>query len=332
MPTANSVLPTADEIVSSLRAFIEEAVRQNGGATESKKPGHRKPFHWPPHPISYAYHVLASDWSGKAQFESHGETFDVEVAKTPHGVFGRCNKLWHEAKGDSLESMLENLKAGAEPLFNRQFTISRCLGRTERFQSNIGDLPPQELVRLLYCEDRDIAHSAKTSIETHASLRVFGPALVEILKDRRHPNRRTAQWCVLDLFEDLQSFCPTEAEQAAAVSAIRQLIWEAEDDYARTIYKAGVVVGGHFPAEVGGDVLLHCLKAPSRIGRRSAMHGLFHVVEWDPASRARVVAALQEAAETDPEPLLRDYAAHMASDIERAEMDHILEPSFPGEA
>lgn len=87
--------------------------------------------------------------------------------------------------------------------------------------------------------------------------------------------------------------------EEAAVKAIRDLIWDAEDDYARTIYKAGVVIGGHLSEKYGAPVLLECLKCPSKFGRRSAIHGLFHVVEWVPAQRNDIVAAIRAAADAE---------------------------------
>lgn len=322
---------TADELVQSLRAHIDACVAE-AGSTVAVNPGHRHPFHWPPHPVSPSYHVLSSDWKRKATFEAYGETFDVTVATTAYGVFGRCDALWHEAKGDSLESMLENLKNAAEPLFKRQMCIARCLHQTGRFTGHIPDLSLADLLKLLYCPDRDVANDARIEIDSHASLGVFAPALIEVLKDTRHPYRRSAQWCVLDLFEDLTSFCHTPQEVSGAVRAIRDLIWNSEDDYARTTFKAGVAVGGHMPGKIGGAVLLECLQAPSRIGRRAAIHGLFHVVEWDPGQRTRVVEALRAVAENDPEDKLRDYAAHMAEDIERSRIDHMTEPLFEDES
>ena len=85
---------------------------------------------------------------------------------------------------------------------------------------------------------------------------------------------------------------------------MNQLIWNASDDYGRAIYKAGVVIGGHLPHEHGGPVLMDCLNSPNKVGRRSAIHGLFHVVEWNPAMKEQVVARLKAhvEAETDPYP------------------------------
>jgi len=331
MPTSNEVEEASRQVLADLERFIDETVAANGGSTEAVKPNHRVKFHWPPHPISYEYHVLASDWTGQATFEAYGEVFEVRVANTSYGAFGRCEAIWHEDRGDTLELMLVNLRRSSEPLFQRQVAVSRCLGKEGRFKGHIRDLSPSELIRLLYCDDRDVANEARTEIETHASQRVFTPALIAILKDRRHPNRRSAQWCVLDLFEDLPSICRDEAQQEEAVQAMRDLIWDADDDYARTIYKAGVVLGGHLPHKHGGPVLLECLNAPSKIGRRSAIHGLFHVVEWLPDLRTAVVLALREVAEEDSEPILREFARLMARDIEAAGFDHVPEPVFPDE-
>jgi hypothetical protein len=322
---------TAAELAKQLREFIDRAVAAHGGSTVAVKPSHRVKFHWPPHPISYSYHVLSSDWTGKAQFEAHGETFDVEVANTPHGVFGRCGAIWHEARGDSVEEMLENLRATAEPLFQRQLLISRTLELNGRFKGHIRELSPLDHLKLLFCEDRDVANEAQSEIETHSCSGYYFDAMIAILDDRKHPHRRSAQWCVLDIFESLPSISRDETDQREAVRAMRALIWDAEDDYARTIYKAGVVLGGHIPDLQGGPTLLECLNAPSRIGRRSAIHGLFHVVEWVPESRNEVVAALRELAGKDPEGLLREFAASMADDIEDGASDHGHEPVFPDE-
>lgn len=330
MPTRYAP-PLAAEIVPELRDYVERAVERSGGDTAAVRPSHRVKFHWPPHPVSYEYHVLASDWTGKASFEAHGETFEVRVARTPFGVFGRCDAIWHEDRGDTLELMLYNLRRSSEPLFQRQLLICETLERDGRFTGHISELSPLDLLKLLYCRDRDVAHEARGVIEAQASSRVFLPALIAILEDRRHPYRRSAQWCVLDLFEDLPSFCEHEDEERAAVAAMKGLIWDADDDYARTIYKAGVVLGGHIPYTYGGPTLIECLRAPSRIGRRSAIHGLFHVVEWMPDLRDTVVAALREEAGNETDPQLKQFAIDMARDIENQDPDHIPEPVFPEE-
>lgn len=323
-------IETAESLVEVVRSAIERASAE-AGSTEARRPGHRTKFEWPPHPISYTFHVLASDWKGRSTFDAYGETFEVIVANTPYGVFGRCDAIWHEARGDTEEAMLQSLRQTAEPLFQRQVAIQKALGGSGRFLGHVRELPPGDLLQLLYCEDRDVANEARTEIETHASSHLFLPALVEVLCDRRHPNRRSAQWCVLDLFEDLPSFATNEAEEERALAAMKALIWDAEDDYARAIFKAGVVLGGHLPHKHGGPILLECLNAPSRIGRRSAIHGLFHVVEWIPEMREEVVRALRDHALREEEPLLRDFSMRMAHDIEAGDYDHIPEPLFPGE-
>jgi hypothetical protein len=319
------------QVLSELRAFIDAEVARCG-STEAINPGHRVKFHWPPHPESYSFHVLASDWSSSIVAKMHGEEFELSIARTRHGVFGRSDSLWLEAHGETDEKMLRRLQQRAEPLFQRQFAIARCLGMEGRFKGHVRDLPPASLVKLLYCSDRDVANDARIEIETHASSHLFTPALIQILQDKRHPNRRSAQWCVLDLFEDLPSFVASAQEEEEALVAIKELIWSAPDDYARTIYKAGVVLGGHLPHITGGKMLLSCLDAPSRIGRRSAIHGLFHTVEWVPDLKETVVRELRRVAEIDPEPLLRAFARDMARDIEDADTDHIQEPVFPDEA
>lgn len=322
---------TSEALAVELELAIDASIVRLGGGTEALRPSHRQFFHWPPHPISYSFHVLASDWTGHESFIAHGETFSVRTAKTPHGVFGRCDAIWHEDRGDTLEEMLANLTASSEPLFQRQLQINETLGRPGRFTGHLRDLPALDLLMLLYCENRDVANEAKVEIETHASSDIFLPALLLILADKKHPNRRSAQWCVLDLFEDLVSFVTSEQDQKRAMDAIRALIWDAEDDYARTIYKAGVVLGGHMPDVFGAPILLDCLNAPSRMGRRSAIHGLFHVVEWAPNWREDVVSALRARTATEPDLFLKEYARGMANDIEQAEIEHVPDPIFPDE-
>lgn len=321
----------AEEIVLGLGQYIDRAVIANGGSSVARLPAHRVKFHWPPHPISYSYHVLSTDWKASTTMSAHGETFPVEVARTPYGVFGRCQAIWHEERGDTADEMLDRLRETSEPLFQRQLAISQTLEREGRFTAYITDLVPLDLLKLLYCEDRDVANEAKTEIEMHASNREFFPSLLLVLTDRRHPNRRSAQWCVLDLFEDLPSYCDSPEDEVAAVTAMKCLIWDAEDDYARTIYKAGVVLGGHLPYVYGGPTLIECLSAPSRIGRRAAIHGLFHVVEWMPDMRDHVIAELKNVSLQDPEPILRKYAAHIAEDIRQGDQDHSPDPMFPDE-
>ena len=319
------------ELVAELVRYVARAVERLGGSTVAIKPSHRVKFEWPPHPISYSFHVVSSDWRGHTTFESHGETFDVNVAKTPFGVFGRCKETWHEARGGTEGEMLAELKATAEPLLRRQLMMSEVLEIEGRFKGAMRDLPPIGLLKLLYCPDRDIANEAHLLIEADHDRRQFLPALILILEDRTHPHRRSAQWCVLDLFEDLPSFCETEDDEANAISAMKGILADAEDDYARTVYKAGVVLGGHIPHRHGGQALIDSLEVPSKIGRRSAIHGLFHVVEWVPTMKSTVLEALRvhSAKETDPQ--LRDFATNMVRDIQIGGVDHTPEPVFPEE-
>jgi len=321
---------SAEQLRLGLLRYIDQEV-ERFGTTEAVKPAHRVPFHWPPEAISYKYHVLASDWTEHANYSCMGELFPARVAHTQYGYFGRCEKLWHEARGATLEEMLKNLSEGAKPLLERQYAIARCLGAEKRYVGYVRDLAPADLLKLLYCDVRDVTHEARVEIEKHASLRVFGPALIEVLKDTRHPYRRSAQWAVLDMFEDLPSVCRAEEEQLAAIKAMRDLIFNAPDDYARTVYKAGVVLGGHLPHEHGGPILLECLSSPSKYGRRAAIHGLFHVVEWHPSMMPEVVERLKRHIGEETDPILAEYTRCMARDIE-AGRDHVPDPFFPEEA
>lgn len=318
-------------IVDELKAYIQTSVHLNGGSTAPIAPGHRVPFHWPPHPISKDFHVLQSDWSGRASLTLHGEHFDVDVARTAQGIFGRLDRIWNEAKAPTVEQVLEQLKVGSAPYFERQFDIGRTLGLPGRFTSVFKELSPIDYLKLLYCPNRDVAHSAQLQIESHASSNLFGSALIAILEDNTHPHRRSAQWCVLDMFEDLPSFCREKELQNKAIEAIRSLIWNAEDDYARTIYKAGVVLGGHICTHHAAECLLECVLAPSKFGRRSAIHAVFHLAEWMPEHRERVTETLELAAREDSEVLLRDFASSMERDVKARANDHMAEPKFPEE-
>jgi hypothetical protein len=319
-----------DLLLQAVHAAIEEGVARSGD-TRAVRPGHRKRFHWPPHPVSADFHVLASDWTGSAEVDIDGEIYPVRIARTPYGCFGRCERLWHEARGDDEAEVLAGLRSGAAPLVSRRRAIGEALGLDRGYDGTIRDLGPEGLVRLLYCSDRDAGLEAATEIEARASQERFGPALIAILSDRRHPYRRAAQWAVLDLFEDLPSLCPTDDEQREAVHAIRALMWDAEDDFARTVFKAGVVLGGHISNDLAAEALLACLDAPSRIGRRAAIHGAFHLAEWLPSLRDQVVERLREAASHEPDSQLRDFATGIARDIEAGATDHVIEPVFAEE-
>lgn len=321
---------TAQQVLAGVQAVIQRA-NPEGSPTVAQDPGHRKEFQWPPHAISRDYHVTSSDWTESSQHEFRGETYEVQWAENEHGLFGRIIDLWNEARGTSLEEVLVELEAGADPWFERMDCITRTLGLPSRFHGLIRELSSPELAALLFADDRDVAYSALVEIEKRGSQVNFADAFVAILSDNLHPNRRTAQWCVLDMLEDYKAFCKTDAEVQAVVQAIHNLIATASDDYARTIYKAGVVLGGHFSNDQAAEVLLSCLTAPSKIGRRSAMHAVFHLVEWMPDRRTQVVSALLAAAEQESEPLLKEFALSQARDIKAGAHDHIAEPVFPEE-
>lgn len=295
------------------------------------KPEHFRPWHWPLHPVSLDYHVPASEWHGRGVVRVMGEEFHVEIARTPFGVFGRCPQVDAEAKGDDEPKMMRALEATIKPLLKRQSEIAAILGNSDRFTGSIRELDPNSKLRLFFAEDRSISHEAQTEVETDGKLSIYAPSLIAILEERYHPHRRTAQWLVLDLFEDLQSFCPDEASQKQAIDAIEQLMWDADDDFARTIYKAGVVLGGHVLTEDSSHAILRLVNAPSRIARRSAMHASFHLCEWMPSKRADVLEALRRTDSHDEEPMLRTYATGLIRDIEAESIDHVAEPIFPDE-
>ena len=316
----------ADSLASALRSWLSEFPVES-----PVKPDHRKKLRWPPPATSHRYHVLATDWRGSAILELHGERLPVRVATASGGVFGRCEPIWLEARGDSEAQMLENMRLAAEPFFKKAMGINSVLGLPGRFRGHVENLEPLSHLKLLFSEDRDIADDGQIEIEKHARTKLFGPALIEVLHDTRHRCRRTAQWCVLDLFEELPAYCRDPDEERRAVGAMKALIWDAEDDYARTVFKAGVVIGGHLSETYGGPILIECLAAPSRIGRRSAIHGLFHVVEWVPELRDSVATTLRTHAMTEPDALLADFARDMAADIASDSAEHVHEPLFPGE-
>lgn len=326
-PATSGSNDPAEALAKELAAWIVE----DAGGAPLARPAHRIKLRWPPHAVSYAYHVLATDWRGSAILEIQGERLPVEVARTPHGVFGRCETIWLDARGTDEAEMLENLRAAAEPYFRKMLSINAILGRSGRFTGRMQDLEPIQLLKLLFAPDRDIADDAQIEIEKHGGGGLFAPSLIMILRDTQHPYRRSAQWCVLDLFEELPSYCRDHEQEKEAVEAMKALIWDATDDYARTIFKAGVVIGGSLSETYGGPVLIECLAAPSPIGRRAAIHGLFHVVEWVPELRDTVVSALRSHAKVEGEPQLADFAEAMAHDIEAGNVEHVPEPLFAGE-
>lgn len=318
-------------LAEGLTAFIAQDAKRLGGPG-LKDPGRRTKLIWPPHSVSHEFGLGSADFTGESTVGGYGEVFRVSVAETPHGFFGRCETLWNDARGETREEMLANLRLGMEPMLLRRHMIAQTLGMKGLMHFPLKHLGHLDLLKLLYCPDRDAAMEARTILETQASSRLFLPSLLAILSDRIHPLRRSPQWCVLDMFEDLPAFAKTEEESAGAVAAIKELMWESDDDYCRTIYKAGVVLGGHICTDEAAAALLDLVKAPSRIARRSASHAVFHLVEWRPEFRETVVAAMQVMAGEDSEPLLRDFAGHMADDIASGAHDHVPEPVFPDEA
>lgn len=322
---------TANEILAGINDAIQRGFNEAGGDSTAVNPGHRVSFHWPPHSVSRDYHVTQDCWQDESEHEIRGEIYTIQWASTEHGVFGRIIDLWNEAKGESREEVLSRLIEGADPWFDRMDAISKSIGLPSRFHGQIVELSSPDIAKLLFCSDRDVASAAVVEIEKRASTAEFLPSFIAILRDGLHPNRRTAQWCVLDMLEDYSAFCKTDAEMQEVVDAIEFLMSTTHDDYARAIYKAGVVLGGHFCNEPAANALIKCLTAPSKIGRRSAMHAVFHLVEWLPAERTRVIAALQEAAKQESEPLLKEFALSQARDISSGASDHMEEPVFAEE-
>ena len=319
-------------VLGVLEVFLLQEEELNGGLQPAIRPGHRMQFHWPKHSVSAQYNVKPQDFVRSAQWEQNGEIFQVLIAETTFGVFGKCESLWAEAKGSSVEQMLVNLSREVEPLFSRQLAISRTLRLSKRYEGKIGDLNAEQLVCLLFCSDRDVAHTAMSEIDSHAVSGPYTPSLIRILRDESHPNRRVAQWCVLDIFEDLPNLCNSDEERMDAFAAIRDLMLDAPDDYSRTVYKAGDVLGDHVANEEAAETLLYVLEnGKSVYGRRSAIHGFIHLCEWLPEYQCRVLEALSKTAKEDSNSLLREYATATINDIELGG-PHGPEPVLPEEA
>lgn len=319
------------DLVARVESVIESSVAGSGGNFVPVNPGHRIVFHWPPHAVSHDYHVDAESFVEEHSIEVRGEKLLVKIARTPFGIFGRVEDLWNEARGETINQVLRECSDGVLPWFDRMDAITATLGREERYHGFLDDLAGDDLVALLYCPIRDVAHHAMVEIEKRASTGLFTDALVTILRDQRHPYRRIAQWCVLDMFEDISAFAKSVEEEKVIIAAIHDLIWRSEDDFARTTYKAGVVLGGHISTNEAADALLDCISGPNKVGRRSAMHAVFHLVEWLPQRRNDVVERLRRAAREDSDAQLRDFAAYMADDVESGAAEHVDEPVFPEE-
>ncbi len=323
---------SSDEILEALKRFLEEESKLNGGPQPAVRHGQRMQFHWPKHSVSAQYNVKSTEFTEQIPWEHRGEIFQVVYADTSFGVFGKCEQLWAEAKGKTLDQMLVNLEREVEPLFERQLSISRTLRLNKRYEGKISDLEPEQLVRLLFCSDRDVAYTAMLEIEAHAKSGPYTPSLIYVLEDETHPNRRVAQWCALDIFEDLLNICKNEAEKSAAFAAFKKLLMNATDDYVRAVYKAGDVLGDHVANEDALEILVDVvLNGESPYGRRSAIHGFIHLCEWRPELQEQVINALKKVEDGDKEVCLREYASATIDDILRGG-PHGPEPILPQEA
>lgn len=321
---------TAVELRDLLVNWIAEEVARFG-TSEVINPGHRKDWHWPPRAISLDYHIAGDRFNEPRTIVIDGQETTALLAFTDEGIFGRVPGMWHEAKGTEESAVLDALVADAAPLIERQRAIGRLLGTDGRFTQPIASLDSLGLLRLLFAPDRSISYEAGIEMEARGDSSRFGPAMVAILEDESHPLRRAAQWQVLDLLEDIPTFCPTPESAAEAVRAIGGLIRRAPDDTCRVVYKAGVVLGGHICTHQAADELLASFQAQHRVGRRSAYHASFHLAEWLPERRSEIVQLLREASESDPEPVLREYCRCMARDVEAEDLDHVSDPEFPNE-
>ncbi len=323
-----------DQRTQFAKAIIEFAVddaRRFPATPNPIKPNHYIPWKWPLHPISADYRLSASEWKSSEVVQIAGVDYAVLVATTDFGVFGRCEALRCEAMGKDLATMIANVAKTAKPLLARRKLVGEILRLDGPFTGSIRDLSTLDHLKLFYATDRAIAHDAQAQIETGPNHKLVFDACIEILNDRDHPNRRTAQWLVLDLFEDLPSVASTAQDETVAIDAIYNLIASSTDDFARTIFKAGVVLGGHICTHYCAERLIQLTTAPEKIARRSAVHACFHLVEWLPESKDSVVKAVQYVAESDPEQLLRTFAASVVRDILADEIDHMIEPKFDNE-
>ena len=84
--------------------------------------------------------------------------------------------------------------------------------------------------------------------------------------------------------------------------------------------------------DIAADALLDCLNAPSRFGRRSAIHACFHLAEWLPSRQEEIADRVRQVSVDDPDELLRDFALYIAKDIETNASQHVDEPFFADEA
>jgi hypothetical protein len=324
-------MTSAKDLGNELRAWLDARAIKYKGQNEPKKPDHYTPFHWPVHPISHDYAIPKGAWNQIVSWEFHGKIFEVLVAETHQGFFGRCEGMRAEAMGASLQGMLKELKKTCEPLYQRRMEVARRLDLPEPYQGSLNDLDLLSLFKLFFANDRALAHDAANRLETGLPHAMMPHAMLEILRETQHQNRRVAQWLVLDMLEHHESYVTSEVTDADFASALRDLMWDAQDDYARTIFKAGVVLGGHMCTPASANTILELFSAPSAIARRSAMHASFHLREWMPEQEQSVLEKLALIAESDPEPLLTVYANGLRADILSGDTDHVLEPTFPFE-
>jgi len=319
------------KLAQSLREFITADCLRLPQSPNPVKPDHYIPWKWPVHPISADYRLHSADWTSGETATIDGIEYPILVTTNDFGVFGKCEALRCEALGNDHGAMIENLRMAAKPLLKRRQIVGEILALEGPYMGTIRELTTLDLLKLFYASDRAIAYDAQVQIETGPDHRLVFEACVEMLLDRKHPNRRTAQWLVLDFFEDLPSVASSPENEKIAIDAIFGLIYDAEDDFARTIFKAGVVLGGHICSQYSAERLIELTKAPSKIARRSAVHACFHLVEWLPESKQEVLTAVSLVAQIDSEPLLRTFAASIVRDIAADELDHMLEPKFEGE-
>lgn len=330
-------LAESKDVVLSLNEYLSEFARELGERSPAHDPGHYHPWHWPLHPVSTEYHIQTSAFTESDAIEVDGRPVSISVARTPSGVFCRCEQFRAESRGEILETAKTALIESIQPLLTRNALIAHICGIESpgtpgRYSAPLRELPPEALVKLFFASDRSIAHDACHEVEASEHRKLFTPAFRRILDERTHPYRRTAQWLVLDQFEELPYYCADAECEEGVIQSIYDLMWEdAGDDYGRTIYKAGIVLGGHVLTDKSAALLMSLLEAPSKITRRSAMHAVFHTAEWMPNLRDSIVERLKAIAPHEPEPKLRDFALAMARDIAAEEVDHIMEPVFADE-
>lgn len=330
------------ELAQAMAEFSRRHREALGLGTKALKPDHLQPWHWPPHSVGMDYHVDPNRYEPSEPLRVLDRVYRLERQETPYGTFGRLPEIWAEARGDNDDTMRAALQRQVRPLIRRQAEIARTLevpphpwspphDGPRLYEGSIRDLSDLDKLKLFYCWNRSIAQEARLEIEVAGHRPTFYPALVQILRDTEHPHRRIAHWLVLDMLEELPLFCREAEGQQLAIDAIHDLMVEAEDDYARAIFKAGVVLGGHIMTEPAAAVLFKLTEAPSKIARRSAIHAVFHLAEWLPERKEEIIATLERCAANDPEPLLREFASAMARDVRAENLDHMTEPTFPDE-